>query len=542
MKPVQFLLPIWLLLTIALAVAQLGYTGPVPAYVKENLFSAERALVTLNNLTKYSRFPGTPPHVSATNLLSNQLRSLGYLAQLQNFAIPATGLTGTNLLARLSGTRNGSDALLLVAHYDTNPNMVGAADNASGVALVLEIARALKAGTPLQNDVIFLLSDAEELGVFGSAAFMAEHAWAKDVRLVLNFDTFSSGPAFIWNTSPQNGWLVNAYQQVAPRPMGVAWVDQLARMLPLDTDLSPFLRAGISGANFTTPFLPFEEHTANDTPNIIAPGSLQHAGEQGLAFARYLADQDLTVTQAPDRLYFNLAGAWMVSYGAPVAAGLGVLALVVALFVIVLTYRRGHATAWGTVKNGLFHLLLLLALPLVELALWMGGYLLQPAFPQSILILGSVLLVGGLYWLAYRRLRTGTLAAERLVLGLGVWGILTVLSSWFNFFLSQPTTLIFLFGAGAAACFYYRARLGVWGTLLGALSLSGALFFFAPLVYLLLRIAGQVILPAVVAAVVLVLGLILILPLFELLVVGDGVVEENKKGRRAAFPRPRGEG
>jgi hypothetical protein len=534
MKPIKLLLPSWLLLVIALAIAQLGYWRPLPAYVQDNLFSAERARATLNNLTKFSRFPDTQPHSLANNMLSNQLRSMGYDPQVQNFTIPDTSLKGTNLIARLPGTKGTRAALLLEAHYDTNPNMVGAADNASGVAIVLEIARALKSGPALQNDVIILLSDAEELGVFGSAAFVAEHAWAKDVRLVLNFDTFSSGAAFIWNTSPDNGWLVNAYQQVAPAPLGVAWVDQLARMLPMDTDLSPFLRAGISGVNFTTPFLPFEAHTANDKPEIIEPGSLQHAGEQGLAFARYLADQDLTATRAADVLYFNLAGSWMVSYGAPLAAGLGGLALIVAVFVILLTCRREAVSGWGTIKSGLFNLLLFLALPLVELALWMGVYLLAPTFPQNVLILGSALLVAGLYLLAYLRLRKGTLVSERLVLGLGLWGLLTVLSSWFNFFLSQPTTLIFLFGAGAAACFYYRARLGAWAPLLGSLSLSGAVFFFVPLVYLLLRIAGQVIIPAVVAAAVLVLGLMLILPLFELLVVGDGAVEENKKGRQVA--------
>jgi hypothetical protein len=532
MKPIKLLLPIWLLLVIALAIAQLGYTGPLPAYVKENLFSAERALGTLNSLTKFQRFPDTPPHLSAYSMLSNQLRALGYDPQSQNFTIPDTGLRGTNLMVRLAGTKGTHAALLLEAHYDTNPNMEGAADNASGVAIVLEIARAMKLGPAPQNDVIFLLTDAEEIGVFGSAAFVAEHAWAKDVRLVLNFDTISSGATYIWNTSPQNGWLVNAYQQITPRPMGVAWVDQLTRMLPMDTDLSPFLRAGISGANFTTPYLPFEDHTANDLPAIVEPGSIQHAGEQGLAFARYLAEQDLTATQAPDLLYFNLAGSWMVSYGAPLAAGLGLLALVVGVFVILLTCRRGRATGWGTTKSGLFNLLLFLALPLVELALWMGVYLLAPTFPQNILIFGSALLIAGLYWAAYLRLRKGTLASERLVLGLGLWGILTVLASWFNFFLSQPTTLIFLFGAGAAACFYFRARLGGWGLILGSLSLSGAVFFFAPVVYLLLRTAGQAIIPAPLAAAVLVLGLMLILPIFELMV-GDGeVVVENKKRQR----------
>ena len=51
-----------------------------------------------------------------------------------------------------------------MAHYDSVPFGPGAADDGAGVVTLLETARALKAGPPLKNDVIFLFTDGEEAG------------------------------------------------------------------------------------------------------------------------------------------------------------------------------------------------------------------------------------------------------------------------------------------------------------------------------------------------------------------------------------------
>ena len=53
------------------------------------------------------------------------------------------------------------------------PRRAGAADDGSGVAALLETARALRAGPPPRNDVIFLFTDGEERGLLGSQAFLA---------------------------------------------------------------------------------------------------------------------------------------------------------------------------------------------------------------------------------------------------------------------------------------------------------------------------------------------------------------------------------
>ena len=61
--------------------------------------------------------------------------------------------TCAGVVARLEGSNPGGKAVLLMAHYDSVPAGPGAGDDLSGVAAILEAARALKAGPPPANPV-----------------------------------------------------------------------------------------------------------------------------------------------------------------------------------------------------------------------------------------------------------------------------------------------------------------------------------------------------------------------------------------------------
>jgi len=86
-----------------------------------------------------------------------------------------------NLIGKLPGRIPDSGAVLFVAHWDHfgecgDPDAEdricnGAVDNASGVAALTEIARRLARGRPLDRDVYFLATTAEELGLLGAQAF-----------------------------------------------------------------------------------------------------------------------------------------------------------------------------------------------------------------------------------------------------------------------------------------------------------------------------------------------------------------------------------
>lgn len=100
---------------------------------------------------------------------------------------------GVNLAGRLRASAAPAETapvVLLCAHHDhlgEGPEGVfpGADDNASGVAVLLEVARLL-AGRPLAAEVRFLFTDAEELGMLGAKAYLAR--WDPPA-LAINLDS-----------------------------------------------------------------------------------------------------------------------------------------------------------------------------------------------------------------------------------------------------------------------------------------------------------------------------------------------------------------
>jgi Zn-dependent M28 family amino/carboxypeptidase len=87
----------------------------------------------------------------------------------------------------------------------------GAADDAAGVAAVLETVRALTQGSPLRNDVVVLLTDGEEDGLFGARAFARDDPLRGRPAVVLNLEARGvSGPSMLIRTSPGIQRLVGA--------------------------------------------------------------------------------------------------------------------------------------------------------------------------------------------------------------------------------------------------------------------------------------------------------------------------------------------
>jgi aminopeptidase YwaD len=97
---------------------------------------------------------------------------------------------GLNVIARPPA---GSCRMLSGAHYDTVPWAPGAVDNASGAALVLELARA--AAVAGLSDHCFALFSGEEAGLSGSRHFVAEMSQEEREMLVayVNYDVVAGG-------------------------------------------------------------------------------------------------------------------------------------------------------------------------------------------------------------------------------------------------------------------------------------------------------------------------------------------------------------
>jgi aminopeptidase YwaD len=111
-----------------------------------------------------------------------------------------------NIIGMIPGSAPGSGAVLVLGHWDhlgecgapgtADRICNGAADNASGIALMLELARALKAGKPLGRDVYFLATTAEEPGLLGIRAFVKNPPVPLDsIVAAFNLDMMAVAPA-----------------------------------------------------------------------------------------------------------------------------------------------------------------------------------------------------------------------------------------------------------------------------------------------------------------------------------------------------------
>lgn len=111
-----------------------------------------------------------------------------------------------NVIATLPGTDREDEGVLLLAHWDhlglcRPPGAAdricnGAVDNASGVALLIEVARRLKQGPRPRRSLYFIATTAEEMGLIGARMLAANPPLPRDhIVAAINFDTVAVAPA-----------------------------------------------------------------------------------------------------------------------------------------------------------------------------------------------------------------------------------------------------------------------------------------------------------------------------------------------------------
>lgn len=381
----------------------------VPATAPPDVFSAGRALDDLKVIAAAAHPIGTTQHGAVRQYIAQRLSRLGLEPQVQTTTAvnSASNRAGTvnNILARLKG-RNAGKALMLSTHYDSVPYGPGANDAGTGVAALLETARALKTGAQLKNDIIFLFTDGEEPGLLGALAFAKEHPWAKDVGLVLNFEARgNTGPSIMFESSNNNSWLIDGLSKAAPSPVSNSLAYEVYRLLPNDTDLTVFKGAGLPGLNFAYIGGLTHYHTRLDNLGNVDERSLQHHGSYSLALARYFGDADLTRPTRGNAVYFNILGTSLVHYSYAWNIPLAVFTLLLTIAVLLLGVRKRELTlrgiAWGTL---VFVVALALSWVVVTAVWWLINLLSQwtslfqnSAFRSQYYFLGFLALAAALF-------------------------------------------------------------------------------------------------------------------------------------------------
>ena len=337
------------------SVAQVDPPSVVPATAAATEFSAERAVVHLRAFARVPHPVGTKAHDDVRDYILQQLSALGVQPEVQTATVvsprwgsPYNAATVQNIVARLPGTAS-TRAVMLSGHYDSVSAGPGASDDGHAVAAELETLRALRPGPRLRNDVIFLFTDSEEGGLLGAKAFLEHHPLAKQVGLVLNFEARgTSGPGMLFETSEGNGKLIREFAAAAPHPVTSSLSYEAYKLLPNDTDLTFFKRAGLAGLGFAYVNDVAYYHTQYDDLAHLDPRSLQQEGDYALALARRFGNLDLRDLAGADATYFVVPFIGCIVYPVSWSLPLAVFAALLFAGVAALGISKRWLTVGGT--------------------------------------------------------------------------------------------------------------------------------------------------------------------------------------------------
>ncbi|MEV6489363.1 M28 family metallopeptidase [Actinoplanes sp. NPDC051633] len=218
-------------------------------------------------------------------------RGTGWLAG--NTPIRRLDLPAANVHGRW---RPGTD-LLLTAHYDGVGDLPGlrqpaAADNASGVAVVLETARVLSSALPAGVGLTVALLDAEEAGALGSAHHAAQLRHNAATPMVINVD----GAGCLHETV--------AVEAGGPAHALLAVLDQAGRHTglplaagPVASDNRRYAAAGFAAVGIGAGMAGY--HSPADTPDRVETATLTAVARLVVATAWHAAARPHHLTSPP---------------------------------------------------------------------------------------------------------------------------------------------------------------------------------------------------------------------------------------------------
>jgi Peptidase family M28 len=306
----------------------------------------------------------------------------------------------------------------------------------------LETLRAIRAGTPLHNDLIFVFADGEEVGMLGARAFVTEHPWAKDVKLAINFEASGSrGAAVMYITSRNNQRLISEFVKAVPYPRMTSFSPAFWGLLPgaqIGCDLEEYIAQGSGGFGFyyggDTPAY----HTLRDNVTEIDRRSIQHNGSYSLSLLKHFGNLDLkTLTATQNAVYFNILPHVVVHYPEAQVLPLAMVTSILFVAVIWLGFRARKLTLTGISWGAIAFLLSAIGVTILAILGWWLMRSLNPSlqvflignyqanlYHLSFVVLTVATMMAIYTWL-YRRFQMDDLAMGALV----VWLLLTIASS-----------------------------------------------------------------------------------------------------------------
>ena len=252
------------------------------------VFDGQRAYEDVQTQVAFGpRIPGSKSHALVQEWMREQLESAGWQVEIQESE--SLGHPIQNIVAK----RNDEPPqILLGAHYDSrmfadnDPDTAnhtqpvpGANDGASGVAVLLELARTLPDESP---DVWLVFFDAEDNGniegwnwILGSREFVRINRTQPRAAVIV--DMIGDADLNIYRERNSNAQLTDEIWDVA-QTLGYEDVFIPEHKYSMLDDHTPFLEAGIPAVDLIDFDYPYW-HTLADTPDKVSPKSLETVGK-----------------------------------------------------------------------------------------------------------------------------------------------------------------------------------------------------------------------------------------------------------------------
>jgi len=355
----------------------------VPAEAGAEAFSAERAMRHVERTAALPHPVGSAEHGLVREHVVKEVEKLGLRAEVQTTLAAGPGnawsehvaATVRNVVVRVPGT--GGGVVLVEGHYDSGWNGPGAGSGGATTAAMLETLRALGAGPPLRNDVVFLFADGEALGGLGKQVFRSQHPFAKEIGPTLRFTARGiEGPTMLLAAEGASGWLVRQYGEGVKRPAASSVTAEAARYAG-DADFG--FRSSLTGdRGSAAPLLTFgfaegwpADGTVNEQAERLNADTLQHHGDTMLALVRKFGNaalahanknRDLTANVTASSaatagtpasgVYFSVFGIvvhWSAGWAVPLAVGAVVGAVAMAGYALLKRLISWQGLAYGLV-------------------------------------------------------------------------------------------------------------------------------------------------------------------------------------------------
>lgn len=254
----------------------------------DEVFDGDLSYVWVTRQCDYGyRIPGSEAIRQTGDMIVDELTAMGWSTRDQTFTYMETPIR--NVLA----WKGKGPALLLGAHYDTRPAadredpgvpVLGANDGASGVAVLLELARVLDVAASEQQ-IYLAFFDAEDSGnlngwewIVGST-YMAAH-WGEGgeppLKAMVLVDMIGDADQQVYYERNSDPALRATLWAVA------ASLGYDERIIPQEKyaildDHIPFARMGVPAVDMIDFDYPYW-HTTQDTPDKVSPDSLEAIG------------------------------------------------------------------------------------------------------------------------------------------------------------------------------------------------------------------------------------------------------------------------